>query len=105
MIEQNKPFYTRLLNPSLRQRRLIAMSSAAAFVVLSLGAFAFLPPVRQMQVADNAPMQLAQNTGRATPRMLDNNAPFSFADLVERVSPAVVSIRSETLTTQSDSDD
>ena len=104
MIDQNKPVSFRLPKPSLRQRRLIAMASAAAFVVVSLGAFAFLPPVRQMQVADNAPIQLAQ-AGRPTPRMLENNAPFSFADLVDRVSPAVVSIRSETLSTQTDSDD
>jgi serine protease Do len=105
MTEENKPDYFRIPKPSLRQRRLIAMSTAAAFVVLSLGAFAFLPPVREIRVADNAPLQFAQANTRPTPRMLENNAPFSFADLVERVSPAVVSIRSETLTTQSDSDD
>ena len=104
MTDDNKPAF-RLPKPSLRQRRLIAMSSAAAFVVVSLGAFAFLPPAHQVQVADHAPIQLAQASPRATPRMLENNAPFSFADLVERVSPAVVSIRSETMTTQSDTDD
>jgi serine protease Do len=31
----------------------------------------------------------------ATPRMIENGAPFSFADLVERVSPAVVTITVE----------
>jgi serine protease Do len=31
----------------------------------------------------------------ATPRMLENGAPFSFADLVERVSPAVVTVTVE----------
>ena len=36
--------------------------------------------------------------------MLENSAPFSFADLVERVSPAVVTITSETTTTDSDMD-
>ena len=32
-------------------------------------------------------------------------APFSFADLVERVSPAVVTITSETMTSGNDGDD
>ena len=32
--------------------------------------------------------------------MLENSSPFSFADLVERVSPAVVTITSETMTTE-----
>ena len=32
--------------------------------------------------------------------MLENSAPFSFADLVERVSPAVVTITSETTATE-----
>ena len=43
-------------------------------------------------------------TGPRAPRMLENSAPFSFADLVERVSPAVVTITSETTTTDSDMD-
>jgi serine protease Do len=99
-------FLSRVPKPSLRQRRLIALSSAAAIVVLGLGAFALLPPVRSIDVATNAPMMLAANdSGRQTPRMLDNAAPFSFADLVERVSPAVVTIRSETMSTQADGDD
>jgi len=98
--------FSRFPKPGPRQRRMIALSSAAAIVVVGLGAFAFLPPVRHLQVADNAPLMLAANdTGHATPRMLENNTPFSFADLVERVSPAVVTITSETLSTQSDSDD
>jgi serine protease Do len=36
--------------------------------------------------------------------MVENSSPFSFADLVERVSPAVVTITSETMTTASDDD-
>jgi serine protease Do len=36
--------------------------------------------------------------------MLENSSPFSFADLVERVSPAVVTITSETMTTANDED-
>jgi serine protease Do len=94
-----------LPKPSFRQRRLIAMGSAAAVVVVGLGAFALLPPVRAIQTAGE-PMLIAANqvdSARA-PRMLENSAPFSFADLVERVSPAVVTITSETTTTDSDMD-
>ena len=89
-----------------RHSRLLAMSSAAAIIVVSLGAFALLPPVRAIQTASHDPVQIAANdTGRSTPRMLSSAAPFSFADLVERVSPAVVTITSETMTTENDSDD
>src|SRR6185437_7284482 len=83
-----------------RHSRLLAMSSAAAIVVVGLGAFALLPPVRD--VATHNPVQLAANDTRGTPRMLENSSPFSFADLVERVSPAVVTITSETMSTASD---
>ncbi len=104
--DSKNPLFSRLPRPSLRQRRLIAMSGAAAIVVISLGAFALLPPVRHIQAADSNPMMIAANdTGRSTPRMLENSTPFSFADLVERVSPAVVTIKSETISTQSDSED
>src|SRR6185312_14930653 len=84
--------------------RLLAMGSAAAIVALSLGAFALLPVAQP--VSQPAPQQLAANetTRAAPPRMLENSAPFSFADLVERVSPAVVTITSETMTTEGDSD-
>src|ERR1700742_4024994 len=82
-----------------RHSRLLAMSSAAAIVVVGLGAFALLPPVHQ--VANHTAVEIAANdSGRPTPpRMLENSSPFSFADLVERVSPAVVTITSETMTT------
>ena len=83
-----------------RHSRLLAMSSAAAIVVVGLGAFALLPPVRQ--AATHNPVQLAAADTRSTPRMLENSSPFSFADLVERVSPAVVTITSETMSTASD---
>ena len=43
--------FSRLPKPSLRQRRLIAMGTAAAIVVVGLGAFALLPPVRAIQTA------------------------------------------------------
>ncbi len=95
-------------NSALRRTRarLLAMGSAAAILVVGLGAFALLPQTRPTRVADTAaPVQLAANETRATPRMLENSSPFSFADLVERVSPAVVTITSETMTTETDSDD
>jgi serine protease Do len=98
--------FSRLPKPSLRQRRLIAMSTAAAIVVVGLGAFALLPPVAHVKTAGAPTMVAANDTQtRSTPRMLENSAPFSFADLVERVSPAVVTITSETLTTDADGDD
>ncbi len=107
---QNQPrtpepgIFSRLPKPSLRQRRLIAMGSAAAIVVVGLGAFALLPPVRAIQTAGTPTMIAANDSDTRAPRMLENSAPFSFADLVERVSPAVVSIKSETTTTDSDND-
>ena len=89
-----------------RHSRLLAMSSAAAIVVVGLGAFALLPPVRQ--VAQHNAIEIAANDtpSRAnTPRMLENSSPFSFADLVERVSPAVVTITSETMSTGASNED
>jgi serine protease Do len=82
-----------------RHRRVIAMGSAAGFVLVGLGAFALVPGVRPVADTAVAPRQMAaaDPAVRATPpRMLENGAPFSFADLVERVSPAVVTITSET---------
>ena len=101
----NAGLFSRLPKPSLRQRRLAAMGTAAAVVVIGLGAFALLPPVRAIQTAGEPTMLAANDTdGTRAPRMLENSAPFSFADLVERVSPAVVTITSETTTTDSDMD-
>ena len=110
MQDQQKP-HTGILSridlnkfrPSLRQRRLVAMGTSAAIVVVGLGAFALLPPVRHVQTAGEPMLIAAANETRA-PRMLENSAPFSFADLVERVSPAVVTITSETTTTDNDND-
>src|SRR5678815_5566139 len=92
---QNDPIF-RIPKPSHRQRRVIAMGTAAAIVVVGLGAFALLPPVRAIKTAGTPTMVAAttSDTARA-PRMLENGAPFSFADLVERVSPAVVTITVE----------
>jgi len=97
--------FSRLPKPSLRQRRLIAMGTAAAIVTVGLGAFALLPPVRAIHTAGTPTMLAANDTGAArAPRMMENSAPFSFADLVERVSPAVVTITSETTTTDNEGD-
>src|SRR4029077_17764460 len=83
----------------------IAMGTAAAIVVVGLGAFALLPPVRAIHTPGTPTMVAANASSDArAPRMLENSAPFSFADLVERVSPAVVSIKSETTTTDGDSE-
>ena len=95
-------------NSALRRTRarLLAMGSAAAILVVGLGAFALLPQTHPTRIADTAaPVQVAANDTHATPRMLENSSPFSFADLVERVSPAVVTITSETMTTEADSDE
>ncbi len=95
-------------NPIKRHRRAIAMGSAAAVVLIGLSAFAFVPGVRQaspaqpVSMVEPAPrlMAAADPAPRSTPpRMLENGAPFSFADLVERVSPAVVTITAETTET------
>jgi serine protease Do len=103
--ENNTPNPRIAATGALRRSRLLAMSSAAAIVVIGLGAFALLPPVRQMQAAARNPVQIAANdSGHATPRMLENSSPFSFADLVERVSPAVVTITSETMSTAAEED-
>jgi serine protease Do len=82
--------------------RVIAMSVAAGIVIVGLGAFALLPKGGQSgknpgsgQPAHYAPV----DDRRAPPHMLETGAPFSFADLVERVSPAVVTVTAETRTT------
>ncbi len=89
-----------------RHRQALAMGTAATVLVVGLGAFGMLPQVRGLQpAADTAPVQLAQNNAArpANPRVLPSTGtPFSFADLVERVSPAVVTIRSEGVTRQAE---
>jgi serine protease Do len=89
-------------SPIKRHSRSIALGSAATIVLIGLSAFAFVPGVRPVSSTEPAaPRALASTevrTASATPpRMLENGAPFSFADLVERVSPAVVTITAETL--------
>src|SRR5580658_10455838 len=75
--------------------RLLAACSAAAILVVGLGAATqahapVLVPVSNMAAHEAPPSERA-----TTPRMLENGAPFSFADLVERVSPAVVTVTVE----------
>ncbi len=101
----NNGLFSRLPKLSLRQRRAIAMSFAAILVIVGLGAFGLLPPVQHMQTAGEPVMMAANENDGHAPHMLESSAPFSFADLVERVAPAVVTITSETTTTDGDSDD
>jgi serine protease Do len=82
--------------------RLLAASIAGALVVGGLGAFAMTQPGGQNQKAPQQhapqkpqPAPLAVAPHPSTPRMIETGAPFSFADLVERVSPAVVTITVE----------
>jgi len=80
-----------------RNSRWLAGASAAAVILVSFGAYALLPdrtsdpvttdPVRYVSSQTNSPA--------APPRMMENGTPFSFADLVERVSPAVVSVTAD----------
>ena len=74
--------------------KITALGSAAVIVVVGLGAFSLLPRVESSNSGPE-PVRMvsalpAEN--HAPPRMLESGAPFSFADLVERVSPAVVTI-------------
>jgi len=82
-----------------QRNRLLAATSAAVILLLALGAFALLPhPVNSASAPAHAPSPVysaaAPRTAPSadTPRLLDNGAPFSFADLVERVAPAVVTV-------------
>jgi serine protease Do len=95
--KNNFPFF----KLTRRHRQVLAMGTAATVLVVGLGAFGMLPKMTGLQpVAGEAPMMLAQATPRpANPRVLPSTGtPFSFADLVERVSPAVVTIRGEGVT-------
>ncbi|MGH6827757.1 MAG: Do family serine endopeptidase [Rhizomicrobium sp.] len=89
----------------LRRMRLLAMGSAAAILVVGLGAFALLPRANSVSAVPRLQLVANQTPTHSTPRMLESSSPFSFADLVERVSPAVVSITAETMTTDADLDD
>ena len=88
--------------PAKPHSRAIVLGSVAAIVLMGISAFALAPGVQTTNSTEPArEMAAAQPMPRTTPpRMLENGAPFSFADLVERVSPAVVTITSETVETQ-----
>ena len=89
-----------------RNSRLVAVGTVAAFVFfVSFGAFALLPHRVSHETATQ-PVNYAaadaadQPDAKAPPpHMLESGTPFSFADLVERVSPAVVSITADELQT------
>jgi serine protease Do len=87
----------RLQYRKLRQALLIA-GSAGAISFLGLAGFAATPD-GSIQLAGNTPPAHPAVPHMAVhnspPRMLENGAPFSFADLVERVSPAVVTVTVE----------
>ena len=80
-----------LLSRARRPARLAAAAGLALLLVAGLSA--------------GTPIRLAANAPHSAPRLLENSQPFSFADLVERVSPAVVSITSDSVTTAGDQDD
>ncbi len=97
-------------SPSRRKKQVLSLSVAAiALAALSFGAGgvalnprvdAEAPIPRQTFGMQDYPAeylrQAAAVTPRATPpRMLEQGMPFSFADLVEQVSPAVVTIMVE----------
>jgi serine protease Do len=75
-------------------------------LAVGLGAAASLVPVAVQ--APHAPMQqqrvpvqqAPQPMRPSTPRMIESGAPFSFADLVERVGPSVVTITVEEVVNQ-----
>lgn len=81
-----------------RRARVLAMCGAAGIVIVGLGAFALLPKDGGAQHKAAPPPHYVQSAERrdAPPHMIEAGAPFSFADLVERVSPAVVTVTAET---------
>jgi serine protease Do len=98
MQSEHQPNKDKQLQSSYRSR-VIAMGSAAAIVVIGLGAFALVPQIARPGIATPAQpavRYIADERVAQTPRMLEAGAPFSFADLVERVSPAVVTVTAET---------
>src|SRR5271154_4433405 len=77
--------------------RFLAASSTAVLIMVGLGAAVMLPHSEPAQPAKPQIVRAAMTSPvrAAPPRMLENGAPFSFADLVERVSPAVVTVTVE----------
>ena len=89
-------------HPVKGHSRAVLLGSAAAIILMGISAFALAPAVQTTDSSEpTREMAATQAPVRSTPpRMLENGAPFSFADLVERVSPAVVTITSESIETQ-----
>jgi len=79
-----------------RNSRVLTGAAAAGVVLVSFGAYALLPSHSADPVTTD-PVRMTAQDGSKTeaPRMLENGMPFSFADLVERVSPAVVSVTAD----------
>src|SRR6202050_4856119 len=78
--------------------RFLAASSAGGAAIFGLGGFALAPAANSAHHAPVAahPADSEHPQAKSSPpRMLENGAPFSFADLVERVSPAVVTVTVE----------
>jgi serine protease Do len=88
----------RLRYRNLRQALLVA-GSAGAISFLGLAGFAAAPTgsihLAGANVRPAHPAEPHMAVHNSPPRMLENGAPFSFADLVERVSPAVVTVTVE----------
>ncbi|MBU6442273.1 MAG: Do family serine endopeptidase [Alphaproteobacteria bacterium] len=81
--------------PRTMKSRLLAAAAAGAIIMVGLGAFALLPHPGA-EPAGPAPAVTQVADRQATPpRMVESGAPFSFADLVERVAPAVVTVTVE----------
>jgi serine protease Do len=81
-----------------RNSRWLAGTSAAAVILVSFGAYALLPDRSSDPVTTDPVRYVGSQNANAPappPRMMENGTPFSFADLVERVSPAVVSVTAE----------
>lgn len=74
-------------DPVIARARLLAAASAGALVLAGLGGFSLMP--------QSGASAMAAPAKAGPPRMLENGAPFSFADLVERVGPAVVTVTVE----------